>query len=68
MADLKQDHRPSAPLGQTSREPSKRTPPSLDDLNQVSQTGWSGFTRFMLVTLIGVIVALLVIAAFTVWS
>ena len=38
------------------------------DLNQVSQSGWNRFTRFMLITVIGVIVVVLLIGAFTVWS
>ncbi len=48
-----------------TRDPAK----SADtDLNQVSQSGWNRFTRFLLITVIGVIVVVLIIGAFTVWS
>ena len=41
---------------------------SPDDLDQGSQTFWNGFTRFLVITVISVIVIMLLIAAFTVWS
>lgn len=41
---------------------------SLERLDEERQAGWNGFTRFLLVTLISVTIALLIIAAFTVWS
>lgn len=40
----------------------------LEQLDRDSQAGWNRFTRFLLVNLIATVVALLVIAAFTVWS
>jgi hypothetical protein len=41
---------------------------SLERLDQERQAGWNGFARFLTVTLIGVTIVLLIIAAFTVWS
>ncbi len=38
------------------------------NLDQVSQSGWNRFTRFLTITVIAVIVVMLVIGAFTVWS
>lgn len=38
------------------------------DMDQGSQTFWNGFTRFLVITVISVVVLLLLIAAFTVWS
>ncbi|HEX7390271.1 MAG TPA: hypothetical protein VF286_09170 [Acidiphilium sp.] len=38
------------------------------DMDQDSQKLWNGFTRFLVITVITVVVALLIIAAFTVWS
>ncbi|HET9147990.1 MAG TPA: hypothetical protein VFN77_08070 [Acetobacteraceae bacterium] len=40
----------------------------LEEFDQERQAGWNGFTRFLTVTLIGTVVLLLIIAAFTVWS
>lgn len=40
----------------------------LERLDEERQEGWNRFTRFLLVTLISVTIALLVLAAFTVWS
>ena len=53
MAD--QDNRPSVSQ-------------SLERLDQERQVGWNGFARFLMVTLIGVTIVLLILAAFTVWS
>ncbi len=38
------------------------------NLDQVSQSGWNRFTRFLTITVIALIVVMLVIGAFTVWS
>jgi hypothetical protein len=43
-------------------------PIGLEQLEQGSQAGWNGFTRFLVVTVISLVVVLLLIAAFTVWS
>lgn len=49
-------------------ETPNNTPLGLDQLEQSSQTFWNGFTRFLVVTVISLVVILLLIAAFTVWS
>ncbi|CAG4919895.1 unnamed protein product [Acidocella sp. C78] len=41
---------------------------SLEQLEESSQTGWNSFSRFITVTTICVVVTVLLIAAFTVWS
>ena len=46
----------------------KKFPIGLEQLEQSSQTGWNSFSRFITVTTICVIVTMLLIAAFTVWS
>ena len=43
-------------------------PIGLEQLERGSQAGWNGFTRFLVVTVISLVVILLLIAAFTVWS
>lgn len=43
-------------------------PIRLEQLEEYSQSGWNGFARFIVITTISVIVILLLIAAFTVWS
>jgi hypothetical protein len=43
-------------------------PIGLDQLEQGSQSGWNRFTQFLVVTVISLVVILLLIAAFTVWS
>lgn len=45
-----------------------KLPIGLEQLEQSSQTFWNDFTRFIVITTISVVVALLLIAAFTVWS
>jgi hypothetical protein len=39
-----------------------------DHFTRVSKAGWNGFTRFLLLNVIVIIVALLIIGLFTVWS
>jgi hypothetical protein len=39
-----------------------------DEFSAVAKTGWERFSKFLLVNVIAIIVALLLIGAFTVWS
>jgi hypothetical protein len=39
-----------------------------DQFTRVAKAGWNGFTRFLLLNVVVIIVALLIIGLFTVWS
>jgi hypothetical protein len=39
-----------------------------DEFDKVSQAGWNGFTKFLLINVIVIAVALVFIGALTVWS
>jgi hypothetical protein len=39
-----------------------------DEFSVVSKTGWERFSKFLLLNVIVIVVALLLIGAFTVWS
>ena len=41
---------------------------SLEQLDEERQEGWNRFTRFLLITVISIVITLLIFAAFTVWS
>jgi hypothetical protein len=42
--------------------------PADDQFTRISKAGWNGFTRFLLLNVVVVIIALLIIGLFTVWS
>ncbi len=52
----------------TAQTAPDRAEPADDQFTRVSKAGWNGFTRFLLITVIVIVAALLVIATFTVWS
>ncbi len=51
-----------------AQKPDLPGPAGEDPFTKVSQAGWNGFTRFLLINVVVIVVALLVIGLFTVWS
>lgn len=49
-------------------ESPNKAPIVLEELDTDRQQSWSVFTRFIVITTVGLVITLLLIAAFTVWS